>query len=108
MSDEQNGRVDVYESRVFKKALDRLDNDEIYLVENEIDLIIADPEIGTQKAGDLNYLWVHKFPLNNRQVLLGYSWKEEQLEVYLLNIGPHENFYKEAKNRRKADLKLID
>jgi hypothetical protein len=40
-------------------------------------------------------------------VLLGYSWKAAKLELHLLNLGPHENFYQTAKKRRDADLKII-
>ncbi len=45
--------------------------------------------------------------MNNQQVLLGYSWLDDKLELYLLSIGPHENFYTDQKKHRKADLKLI-
>ncbi|HAL9897713.1 TPA: type II toxin-antitoxin system RelE/ParE family toxin, partial [Escherichia coli] len=55
----------------------------------------------------LSFLRVHKFQLNNQQVLLGYSWLDDKLELYLLSIGPHENFYTDQKKHRKADLKLI-
>ena len=40
-------------------------------------------------------------------MLLGYSWKDAELQLYLLSVGPHENFYDALKERRKADLKLI-
>ena len=72
MSEEQN-EISVYESRRFEKALKKLSEVELRSVEDEIDRIIADPEIGEQKKGDLSHLWVHKFKLNSKQVLLGYS-----------------------------------
>lgn len=108
MSGEQNGaEIEVYQSPRFSKALDKLPEEALRLVEDEIDLIIDNPEIGEQKRGDLNYLRVHKFGLNGQQVLLGYNWQEEKLTLHLLNFGSHENFYRDAKNRRKADLKFI-
>jgi len=106
MSGEKN-KIKVYESPVFKKAFKKLTEDEKDTVDDEIDIIIGNPDIGTQKRGDLSYLWVHKFELNNQQVLLGYSWKDAELELYLLNFSSHENFYQEAKNRRKVDLNII-
>ena len=109
MLEGQNVEIEVFETKRFTKALDglRLSNDLQKIVDNEIDNIIENPEIGTQKKGDLSYLWVHKFKLNSQEILLGYSWLDNKIELYLLNLGSHENFYKEMKKRRKADLKII-
>ncbi|HBK4608139.1 type II toxin-antitoxin system RelE/ParE family toxin [Serratia marcescens] len=108
MSEEQQeNEVYVYQSRRFEKALDKLPEALQEIVEDEIDAIIANPEIGELKKGDLSFLRVHKFQLNNRLTLLGYSWVEDKLELYLLSVGSHENFYQDQKTHRKADLKLI-
>ena len=106
MSEEQN-EVSVYESRRFEKALQKLSETELSIVEDEIDKIIADPEIGEQKKGDLSHLWVHKFKVVSKPVLLGYSWVENRLTLYLLNVGSQENFYQKMKKSRKDDLKVI-
>lgn len=106
MSDERN-EIKVFETRRFEKALNKLPEPQMKLVEDEIDTIIANPEIGELKKGDLSHLRVHKFKLDKQQVLLGYSWAEEAIELYLLHIGPHENFYQKQKIQRKADLKFI-
>jgi mRNA-degrading endonuclease RelE of RelBE toxin-antitoxin system len=103
----EESEIEVYETPTFRKALKKLGEPDIEPVEDEIDKVIANPDLGEQKKGDLAHLWVHKFHLNNQQVLLGYSWKAARLELYLLNIGPHENFYQAAKKRRDADLKII-
>ncbi|HCE5244026.1 TPA: type II toxin-antitoxin system RelE/ParE family toxin [Vibrio parahaemolyticus] len=108
MSDEQSASdIDVYETRSFEKQMAKLSESQCEVVEDEIDKLIDNPELGTRKRGDLSHLWVHKFKMDNQEVLLGYSWVEDKLELYLLNIGPHENFYTEMKRRRKADLKVI-
>lgn len=106
MPAEQN-EIDVYESNTFSKQIANLSEKQLQVVEDEIDKIIDNPEIGERKVGDLSYLWVHKFKLEGQLVLLGYSWVENKLELYLLNVGPHENFYQEVKKRRKADIQLI-
>lgn len=106
MPAEQN-EIDVYESNTFSKQIANLSEKQLKVVEDEIDKIIDDPEIGERKVGDLSYLWVHKFKLEGQLVLLGYSWVENKLELYLLNVGPHENFYQQVKKRRKADIQLI-
>ena len=106
MSEEQN-EINIYETRRFEKTLKKLTEVQLKIVEDEIDRIIEEPEIGEVKKGDLSYLRVHKFKMNNQQVLLGYSWIENKVELCLLHLGSHENFYQEMKGQRKVDLKLI-
>lgn len=106
MSEELNA-VEVFQSRRFEKALGKLPLALLEVVEDQIDQIIENPYLGELKKGDLSYLRVHKFSLNRQQVLLGYSWKEERLQLFLLALSSHENFYDEQKRAREADLKLI-
>ena len=103
MSAEQN-EIDVYQSKRFEKAMKKLSDAETKVVEDEIDRIFDNPLIGEQKKGDLSHLKVHKFRLNEMTVLLGYSWGADKLELYLLHIGSHENFY----DAQKKHLKLIN
>ena len=107
MSAEQN-EIDVYQSNRFEKAMKKLSDAETKIVEDEIDRILDNPLIGEQKKGDLSHLRVYKFRLNDLTVLLGYSWQAGKLELYLLHIGSHENFYEAQKKQRKTDLKLIE
>jgi len=107
MSEKHEDKITVLKASPFTKAFKKLNRQNKKQVEDEIDSIIANPKIGEEKKGDLSYLRVHKFSMNKQQVLLGYSWQEEQLEIWLLNIGAHENFYDKAKNRRDADLNLM-
>lgn len=107
MSDEPK-KIDVYESRRFAKALAKLPDSQLRQVEDQIELIISEPTIGVQKKGDLSYLWVHKFKVDAQEMLLGYSWVENRLELYLLSLGAHENFYQDMKKQRKNDLKFFD
>lgn len=108
MSEELSGdKIDVYESSRFSKALGRLSEPQLIIVEDEIERIITNPEVGELKKGDLSYLRVHKFQLNNQLTLLGYSWIEQKIELYLLSLSSHENFYQEQKRLRKTDLKMI-
>ncbi|ELE6601567.1 type II toxin-antitoxin system RelE/ParE family toxin [Vibrio alginolyticus] len=104
---EEQRNIDIYESRRFEKALAKLPDTMLVVVEDEIERIIENPEIGEQKKGDLSHMRVHKFKLNNQLALLGYSWIENKLEIYLLHLDSHENFYQKLKNKRKSDLKFI-
>ncbi|CRL62515.1 type II toxin-antitoxin system RelE/ParE family toxin [Proteus vulgaris] len=106
MSEPQK-EIDVYQSARFEKAMKKLPESDVKIIEDEIDQIIDNPLIGEQKKGDLAYLRVHKFRLNELTALLGYSWVTNKVELYLLHIGSHENFYDAQKKQRKTDLKLI-
>lgn len=106
MSEEQN-EIDIYESRRFEKAIKKLTESQLKAVEDEIEKIIENPEIGEQKKGDLAFLRMHKFQLDKQQALLGYSWFKDRLEIYLLQLGSHENFYKKMKGQRIIDQKFI-
>ncbi|MCU6664207.1 MAG: type II toxin-antitoxin system RelE/ParE family toxin [Silvania sp.] len=108
MCAEKTGQgIEVYQSSRFEKAFNRLTKSDQDSVDDEIDRIIENPEIGERKKGDLSYLWVHKFYMGKQQYLLGYTWVDLRLEIYLLSLGTHENYYDEQKRHRKADLKLI-
>ncbi|MBE9065517.1 type II toxin-antitoxin system RelE/ParE family toxin [Leptolyngbya cf. ectocarpi LEGE 11479] len=99
--------MDVYLSSRFDKALDKLSEDDLVLVEDQIDFIVEHPNCGVLKKGDLSYLRVHKFKLSGDEILLGYSWLEERVELYLLDLGPHENFYRDMRRRRKSDITFM-
>jgi hypothetical protein len=64
-------------------------------VEDEVEKVIIDPEIGESKKGDLKGFRVHKFSFKKRQFLMAYSFQETGIVFFM--IGPHENFYRELK-----------
>lgn len=95
-------------------------------VEFEVhEMILLDPLIGVQKAGDLNDYWVHKFKFKKQEFLIAYrfpkyqgkpdevrqllsSKKSLEIEVEVVDIdlefkkiGTHENFYPELKKETK-------
>jgi mRNA-degrading endonuclease RelE of RelBE toxin-antitoxin system len=59
---------------------------------------VADnPLIGVQKRGDLSFLRVYKFKMQQQQALLAYVYDDEKIIVTLLAVGSHENFYRDLK-----------
>jgi len=60
-----------------------------------IKAIIADPDIGERKHGDLSWLKVHKFKMLGQLTLIGYSIENDTLTF--IAFGPHENFYRDMK-----------
>jgi len=90
----------IYQSRSFEKKVKKFNENEKYELDNEIEQIIQNPLIGTEKKGDLKGVFVHKFNLQNQLYLLSYRFiKGESLD--LIMIGPHENYYRDLKNYLK-------
>jgi hypothetical protein len=68
-------------------------------VNDAIESIIAEPEIGELKRGDLGSIRVHKVRKAKVEVLVAY-WIEESA-IELIDFGSHENFYRDLKRRLK-------
>ncbi|WP_255349452.1 type II toxin-antitoxin system RelE/ParE family toxin [Thioalkalivibrio sp. ALE20] len=100
-------RIEIRQTPTFRKAFKRLSEKQKDRVDDEIDRLVENPELGTRERGDLAHLWVHKFRLEGQEILLGYAWDEGQLVLTLMNLAPHENFYQAARKRRDADLKFL-
>jgi len=87
--------VEVRQMPAFKRAYKKLHKSEKAEVDSAIREIIANPEIGEQKKGDLTGVYVHKFKVNKQETLLAYEW-DARLRLLLL-LGSHENFYRDLK-----------
>ncbi|WP_334118985.1 type II toxin-antitoxin system RelE/ParE family toxin [Limnobacter sp.] len=61
---------------------------------------MTDPSIGEQKKGELAFLRVHKFKMNNQLTLLGYSFNDGSLVLELMALGSHEDFYRDIKQKK--------
>jgi len=66
-------------------------------VDDAVEKIQHNPEIGECKIGDLATLRVFKFRSNGQLYLLGYTLDETIYLIYLESVGSHENFYRDLK-----------
>ena len=89
----------IYQSRSFAQKVKKLKKPEKATLDTEIKKIIAQPEIGTEKKGDLRGVFVHKFKIKSTRHLLAYRFTETSLELIML--GPHENYYRDLKKNLK-------
>ena len=80
---------------LFKKAYKKLHKIERTKVDEAIQQIIKNPDIGQAKKGDLAGVFVYKFKIQTKQILLAYEWNPA--ERLLLALGVHENFYRDLK-----------
>jgi len=85
----------VLQTRTFANSKKRLHKNQVKELDNTIQKILLNPEIGEQKKGDILGIYIHKYKVKNQLILLAYQFDEASLT--LLMIGPHENFYRDLK-----------
>ncbi len=88
---------EVRQTRRFARSYKKLHDNVVAEVDEAVNKIAFDPDIGEKKKGDLSELWVYKFRCLGQLYLLGYSRDDSIRLVYLEAVGPHENFYRDLK-----------
>src|SRR5438132_10069136 len=74
-------------------------NEEVQLeVDEQIKVIAAEPLRGEPKSGPLTGVRVVKFKSGPRQYLIAYFFHAKRNVVEALDIGVHENFYRDLKD----------
>ncbi|BCB06834.1 type II toxin-antitoxin system RelE/ParE family toxin [Halomonas hydrothermalis] len=92
--------ISVLQTPTFKKAVKRLKPNQKKDLDLAVKDLMANPNIGEQKKGDLAFLRVHKFKMNKQLTLLGYSFDDGALVLELMALGSHENFYRDIKQKK--------
>jgi mRNA interferase RelE/StbE len=83
----------IIQSPTFTKQKKKLKKAQVKKLDEAIKMIMAGPDIGDPKKGDLQGIKVHKYKVGNSLILLAY--KTEGSTLYLYSFGSHQNFYKE-------------
>ena len=91
----------VEQSTRFGKAKRRLPPKGQLALDEEVKNILENPLVGEIKTGALKGVRVLKFKLGPLQLLLAYEFNERRNVVELLDLGPHENFYRDLENYLK-------
>jgi mRNA-degrading endonuclease RelE of RelBE toxin-antitoxin system len=84
---------DIIQSPTFAKQKNKLKKVQIKKLDEAIKTIMASPDIGDLKKGDLQGIRVYKYKIGNNLILLAYEIEGSIL--YLYSFGSHQNFYKE-------------
>lgn len=79
----------------FRRKFKKLTQNQKHDVQNIIREIAENPELGTLKTANLSGIRVHKFRMAKQLTLLAYRYEDNVLTLYLLDIGSHENFYRD-------------
>ena len=91
----------IIQSRSFEQRVKKFSKTQKLILDEQVKLIIDNPDIGTKKKGDLKEVYVHKFKIKTIQYLLAYRFAVEILE--LIMIGPHQNYYRDLKKYLKSE-----
>lgn len=88
----------IHITHTFKNAAKKLPAKKT-IIEDAIEEIANNPDIGEQKKGDLAGVFVHKFKIHHQLMLLAYTHekKGKHSTITLLAQGSHENFYRDLK-----------
>ena len=78
---------------VFKQRYKKLHPNQKTAVNDAIEIIKANPLIGTEKKGDLTGVYVYKFECVAQEFLMAYEF--DPTTLVLLALGVHENFYRD-------------
>ena len=90
----------ILQSRFFANKVKKFSKTEKTKLDDQIRLIVENPNIGIEKKGDLRGVFVLKFKVKTIQYLLAYRYTQKTLE--LIMIGPHENYYRDLKKSIKG------
>ncbi len=82
----------------FKKSKRRLPESVQTEVDNEVKILLGNPMKGEPKQGPLKDVRVVKFKAQDQQYLLAYYFHARQNVIEVLDVGVHENFYKDLGN----------
>ncbi|MEI7842389.1 MAG: type II toxin-antitoxin system RelE/ParE family toxin [Gallionellaceae bacterium] len=82
-------------------------------IEDAVEAVCGNPEVGEAKKGDLAVISVYKFKFNRQEYLVAYrppsseAFKQgvsvELLFIDFYQVGLHENFYDELKRYLKTE-----
>lgn len=87
----------VLQTAAFSRAVKKLKSLQKRDLDTVINKIMADPNIGEQKRGDLADIHILKFKMSKQLTLLAYNYEEKIITLTMLALGPHENFYRDLK-----------
>ena len=90
----------IYQSRLFEKKVKKMSKAEKDALDREVRNIAENPNVGEEKKGDLKGIFVHKFKLKTNLYLLAY--RKKVLDLELIMIGSHENYYRDLKSYLKS------
>lgn len=87
--------VTVLQTSAFARSYKKLHPHQQQHVDAAVEAIVANPQAGEAKRGDLSGVYVYKFKSHSQLMLLAYEF--DPATRLLLLLGSHENFYRDLK-----------
>lgn len=91
--------MDILYKSPFKRFVKKQSRPFQLAVEDEVEMVVSNPEIGELKKGDLTGFRVHKFKFQKQEYLMAYKTESKVIIFYM--IDTHENFYRNLKQYLK-------
>ena len=89
----------IFVTNTFLRAAKKLHRNHVTKLEEAIQKIKTNPDIGEAKIGDLAGIKVYKFHILHQLILLAYLYNEKCNEITLVSFGSHANFYENLKKQ---------
>ena len=90
--------MQVVQTPTFIRTVKKLHKNQKHDLDQAIREILADPTIGEMKKNDLAGIQVYKFKMVKQLTLLAYELYDTPPRLVLLDLGSHENFYRDLKS----------
>ena len=84
---------EIIQSPIFAKQKKKVKKNQIKKLDEAVKAIMANPDIGDLKKGDLQGIRVYRYKVGKNLFLLAYE--SEGSTLYLYSFGSHQNFYRE-------------
>lgn len=91
--------MNVFQMPRFKKYVKKLPLHLQQVILDAVECVVANPDSGELKKGDLAGFRVYKFNMVRQLILMAYKVENDSVVLYM--VGPHENFYKDLKKYLK-------
>ena len=89
--------MNILQTSLFKKQAKKLHKNQKNDLNKAVMVIAQNPMIGEMKKGDLQGVRVYKFKMVHQLTLLAYNFNADELQLILLAVNSHENFYRDLK-----------
>jgi len=85
----------VVQTLTFSRTAKKLHTNQKRDLDEAVKAIIANPQLGEPKVGNLKGISVYKFKMVKQATLLAYNYQHQIITLTLLAVGSHENFYRD-------------
>jgi mRNA-degrading endonuclease RelE of RelBE toxin-antitoxin system len=90
--------MNILQTPTFERIVKKLKSNQKADLKQAIQVIITQPLIGEEKAGDLKGVRVYKFKMVKQLTLIAYLYEQDIITLTFLSLCSHENFYRDLKH----------